>query len=218
MAGTTTKRLLGRCTAEESSSKPTQHKSAIDGFGTPERCTTEYPFMKRKAKEADQDQDEEQEKEKEIDGILATGKLPRRADVVSVAAADPMVAEQDISKAPVSEPRAEAGTEEPVSETQAEDQDVYDDDDADYDYQDEYDGYYDEDEDEDDYESEYEDDDDYDWESEFAKHRPVVRETLLSFPEAANLEPPELDAAVERVLEQSSPSTRTLPPQARFVC
>ncbi|KAF6983461.1 hypothetical protein CFC21_001643 [Triticum aestivum] len=205
--GSTTKRLLGRCTAEESPSKPTQQKSAIDGFGTPERCTTEYPFMRRKAKEADQDQDEEQEKEKEIDGILATGKLPRHADVVSVAAADPMVAEQDISKATVSEPQAEAEIEEPVPEPQAEDQDVYDDEDADYDYQDEYDGYYDEDEDEDDYESEYEDDDDddYDWESEFAKHRTVVRETLLSFPEAANLEPTELDAAVERVLEQSKP-------------
>ncbi|KAF7088782.1 hypothetical protein CFC21_091852 [Triticum aestivum] len=279
--GFATKRVLGRCTAEEISSDPAQQKSAIDGFGTPERCATlptavtrEYALLKRKSKEADQDHDEEQEQEKEINEILATAKLPRRADVVSVAAAEPMVVdpflEQDIAKAtvsepqadaeieepvsepqaeaeikehvsepqadaeieepvsepqaeaeikkPVSEPQAEAEIEEPVSEPQAEaeDQDVYADEDADYDYQDgsDYDGYYDEDED--DYESEYDDDyddddyddDDYDWESEFAKHRPVVRETLLNFPEAANLEPQELDAAVERVLEQSKPEYR----------
>lgn len=243
MAGTTTKRLLGRCTAEESSSKPTQHKSAIDGFGTPERCATEptalnreYALLKRKAKEADQDHDEEQEQEKEINEILATAKLPRRADVVSVAAAEPMVVdpflEQGIAKATFSGPQADAEIEEPVSELQAEaeiqepvsepqaeagEQDVYADEDADLYYQDDadYDGYYDEDEDDyeseyddDDYESEYEDDHDYDWESEFAKHRPVVRETLLNFPEAANLEPQELDAAVERVLEQSKPEYR----------
>uniref|UniRef100_A0A453NCI6 Uncharacterized protein n=1 Tax=Aegilops tauschii subsp. strangulata TaxID=200361 RepID=A0A453NCI6_AEGTS len=240
--GFATKRVLGRCTAEEISSDPAQQKSAIDGFGTPERCATlptavtrEYALLKRKSKEADQDHDEEQEQEKEINEILATAKLPRRADVVSVAAAEPMVVdpflEQDIAKEPVSEPQAEAEIKKPVSEPQAEaeieepvsepqaeaeDQDVYADEDADYDYQDgaDYDGYYDEDED--DYESEYDDDyddddyddDDYDWESEFAKHRPVVRETLLNFPESANLEPQELDAAVERVLEQSKPEYR----------
>ncbi|KAI4963415.1 hypothetical protein ZWY2020_014138 [Hordeum vulgare] len=205
----------------ESSTQPTQHKSVMDGFGTPERCTTEYPFLKRKAKEADQDQDEEEEheKEKEMDEILATApaKLPRRADVVSVpvAAAESMVVdplvEQDIAKATVSEPQADAEEiKEPVSE--AEDKDVYDDEDADYDYQDDpdYDGYYDED----DYEDDDYDYDDYDWESEFAKHRPAVRAALLTFPEAANLEPQELDGW-RGPWSSPNPSTLTWP-QARF--
>ena len=116
------------------------------------------------------------------------------------------------------EPQAEAQIEEPVSEPQAEadDQEGCDDEEAaGLDYQDDadYDGY---DDDEDDYEygsgsdydSEYEDEDDYDWESEFAKHRPALRAALLSFPEAASLSPTELDAAVERVLEQSKPEYR----------
>nr|XP_020176955.1 glutamic acid-rich protein-like [Aegilops tauschii subsp. strangulata] len=127
------------------------------------------------------------------------------------------------------EPQAEAQIEEPVSEPQAEaeDQEGYDDEEADLDYQDDadYDGYDDDGEDdyeygsESDYDSEYEDEDDYDWESEFAKHRPVVRETLLNFPEAANLEPQELDAAVERVLEQSKPEYRdvTAPGKVRLL-
>lgn len=48
----------------------------------------------------------------------------------------------------------------------------------------------------------------------FAKNRPMVRAALLRTgrwsPEAAHLEPQELDAAVERVLEQSKPEYATV--------
>jgi hypothetical protein len=111
---------------------------------------------------------------------------------------------QDDIKEAVSEPQAEGGIQyAAVSEPQAEEEAEYTDgyeDQTDYDYEDEA-------EDEDDYdydESDYEEEE-YDYEPQFIEHRPKVRALLLKFPEAANLEPHELDAAVERVLEQSKP-------------
>jgi hypothetical protein len=141
--------------------------------------------------------------------------LPKRADVVSVI---------DLAKTAVSEPQAKDGIKEAVSEPQAEEGGIQDavsepqaeeaytdgyEDQTKYDYQDEaeYDdddeAEYDDDEEEDDYD--YDSGEEYDYGPLFEEQRPKVREVLLRFPEAANLEPHELDAAVERVLEQSKP-------------
>ncbi|KAM0893286.1 hypothetical protein ACQ4PT_025214 [Festuca glaucescens] len=186
---------MERCTAE--------HKSATDG----ERCTTEPieatrgdALLKRKPQEEirpHQDQD---------------FPNPSATDIVSVAAAvevtEPMVV--DLANAAVSEPQAEGGIQEAVSEPQAEYTDGYEDDneydaEAEGDYEDDAE-YDDEAEGEDDYDygSDYEEEE-YDYGPMFEEERPKVRAVLSHFPETANLEPHELDAAVERILEQSKP-------------
>ncbi|CAM0958498.1 unnamed protein product [Alopecurus aequalis] len=93
--------------------------------------------------------------------------------------------------------------EEEVPETQAEEAEYADgyEDEAEYDYQDDTE-YDDEAVDDYDYDEDYEEDE---YEPEIEEQRPKVRAILLSFPGAAELELHELDAAVERVLEQSKP-------------
>ena len=54
-------------------------------------------------------------------------------------------------------------------------------------------------------EYDYEEEEEYDYEPQFKEQRPNVRAMLLSFPEAENLKPDEVDEAVERVVEQSKP-------------
>jgi hypothetical protein len=235
------KRVMGQCTAEQKAATceeertlalcTAQHRSATAG----ERCTTEPmdstrgdALLKRKAQEEIHPHSEQDTSAREfsIDKILMAAILPKRADVVSVAAAveatEPVVV--DLAKTAVSEPQAEDGIKEAVSEPQAEEGGIQDavsepqaeeaeytdgyEDQTKYDYQDEaeYDddeAEYDDDEEEDDYD--YDSDYEYDYGPLFEEHRPKVREVLLRFPEAANLEPHELDAAVERVLEQSKP-------------
>jgi hypothetical protein len=192
---------MERCTAE--------HKSATDG----ERCTTEPmeatrgdALLKIKAQEEIRPHQEQD------------FPNPSATDVVSVAAAvevtEPMVV--DLAKAAVSEPQAEGGIQEAVSEPQAEHTDGYEDqaeddneDHAEYDDEGDYEDdaeYDDEAEGEDDYDygSDYEEEE-YDYGPLFEEERPKVRAVLSHFPETANLEPHELDAAVERILEQSKP-------------
>jgi hypothetical protein len=197
-------RVMERCTAE--------HKSATDG----ERCTTEPmeatrgdALLKIKAQEEIRPHQEQEKQD---------FPNPSATDVVSVAAAvevtEPMVV--DLAKAAVSEPQAEGGIQEAVSEPQAEHTDGYEDQaeddneyDAEYDDEGDYEDdaeYDDEAEGEDDYDygSDYEEEE-YDYGPLFEEERPKVRAVLSHFPETANLEPHELDAAVERILEQSKP-------------
>ncbi|KAI4971892.1 hypothetical protein ZWY2020_002806 [Hordeum vulgare] len=121
-----------------------------------------------------------------------------------VAGGDPLLKWKAKEEA-VSDLQAEVEIEEADSDPQADDEDGYDDE-AEDDYQ--YDGYEDNYECESGYESGYEGEDD--WESEFLEQRPKVRAALLNFPEAAKLEPRELDAAVERILEQAKPENASL--------
>ncbi|XBI01368.1 hypothetical protein VPH35_130161 [Triticum aestivum] len=232
-----TNRTLDLCTGERS--------RGTDGEGTLERCTTEpivvtgeHTILKRKAKEEMYPSPEQEKvsfpnpfaRKSAIDEMVATAKLPMRADVTVAAPiqqvprqegtkttepmmVDPFLGQEivkvvsDIQADPeigeaVSDLQAEFEIEEADSDPQPEDQDGYDDE-AEDDY-----GYEDEDEDDYDYESGYEDEDD--WESEFLEQRPKVKAVLLNFPEAAKLEPHELDAAVERILEQSKPENASV--------
>jgi hypothetical protein len=193
------------------------------------------PFLKRKAQEEIRPHSEQDlladtsAREFSIDKIMLAAILPKHADVLSVAAdveaTEPMAAvsepkaeeAEDGIKGEVSEPQAEeaeGGIKEAVSEPQAEEGGIQYEavsepqaEQAEYTdgYEDQTDYDYEEDEDDYDYdESDYEEEE-YDYEPQFIEHRPKVRALLLKFPEAANLEPHELDAAVERVLEQSKP-------------
>ncbi|KAM0888999.1 hypothetical protein ACQ4PT_027978 [Festuca glaucescens] len=182
-----------------------------------ERCTAEQEEIHPHQEQEKQDFPSQSATELSIDEILLAAVLPGRADVVEVS--KPMVV-VDLAKAAVSEPQAEeaqGGIQEAISEPQAEHTDGYGDqaeddneDDAEYDY-DEAEGdieddaeYDDEGEDDYDYGSDYEEEE-YDYGPLFEEERPKVRAVLSHFPETADLEPHELDAAVERILEQSKP-------------
>jgi hypothetical protein len=170
-------------------------------------------LLKRKPQEEIHPQQEQEKQdfpnpsatELSIDEILRAAVLPGREDVVSVAAAvefsEPIVV--DLAKAAVSERQAEGGIQEAVSEPQAvEYTDGYEDQ-AEDDYEDDAE-YEAEGEEDYDYGSDYEEEE-YDYGPLFEEERPKVRAVLLHFPETASLSPHELDAAVERVLEQSKP-------------
>ncbi|XBI11102.1 hypothetical protein VPH35_138226 [Triticum aestivum] len=215
-----TNRTLDLCTGERS--------RGTDGEGTLERCTTEpivvtgeHTILKRKAKEEIYPSPEQEKvsfpntfaRKSAIDEMVATAKLPMRADVTVAApiqqeivkVVSDLQADPEIGEA-VCDLQAEFEIEEADSDPQPEDQDGYDDE-----VEDDY-GYEDEDEDDYDYESDYEsgyEDEDV-WESEFLEERPKVKAVLLNFPEAAKLEPHELDAAVERILEQSKPENASV--------